>query len=112
MKNPDRALISGVPELLVLQLLSRRPMYGYELAKAIRTLSGDAIQIGEGVLYPTLHALEERDFLRTKEREVNGRSRIYYEPTAKGLRRLEVLSSEWRRIRSGVESVFAGETGG
>lgn len=107
MNAPDRALISGVPELLLLQLLARRPMYGYELARMVRTVSNEAISIGEGVLYPTLHVLEQRGLLRTREREVAGRSRIYYEPTARGLKRLAALTAEWRRISLGVESVLA-----
>lgn len=110
MIAPDRALISGVPELLLLQLLARRPMYGYELAKMVRVVSYEAISIGEGVLYPTLHVLEQRGLLRTREREVAGRSRIYYEPTAKGLKRLATLTTEWRRISHGVESVLAGSS--
>lgn len=106
MPAPDRALIAGIPELLILQLLARRPMYGYELAKTIRLVSREALALGEGVLYPTLHVLEQRGLLRTRERTVDGRSRIYYEPTARGVKRLASLTAEWRRIASGVESVL------
>jgi PadR family transcriptional regulator PadR len=101
-------LIAGVPELLLLRLLAHRPMYGYELAKTVRIVSKDAITLGEGVLYPTLHVLEQRGLLRTRESKVDGRSRIYYEPTTKGLKRLIALTAEWRRISLGVESVLAG----
>jgi PadR family transcriptional regulator, regulatory protein PadR len=108
MTHPDRALIAGVPELLLLQLLAQRPMYGYELAKAVRVVSQDVITLGESVLYPTLHVLEQRGLLRTRERKVDGRARIYYEPTAKGVKRLAALTAEWRRISLGVENVLAG----
>lgn len=110
MTHSDRSLIAGVPELLLLQLLVRRPMYGYELAKAVRTVSQDAISLGESVLYPTLHVLERRGLLRTRTRTVDGRSRIYYEATAKGRQRLAKLTAEWRRISLGVESALAGST--
>jgi len=104
------SLMSGVPELLVLRLLSAREMYGYELARAIRESTGEAIVLGEGVLYPALHALESRGFLRTHRRAVSGRTRVYYVLTASGARRLSALSKEWRRIAGGVEAVLAGAT--
>jgi PadR family transcriptional regulator PadR len=100
--------MSGVPELLVLRLLSARQMYGYELARAIRESTRDAISLGEGVLYPALHAMESRGFVKTRRRTVSGRVRVYYAVTPKGDRRLGELSQEWRRIAGGVESVLAG----
>ena len=59
----NASLMSGIPELLLLNLLSEREMYGYELARAIRTTSQGAIDVGEGVLYPALHTLERRGWL-------------------------------------------------
>jgi PadR family transcriptional regulator, regulatory protein PadR len=112
MAGSDRALMAGIPELLLLQLLSRHSMYGYELAQQVRIASRDALTIGEGVLYPALHSLEQRRLLRTRERTVDGRARIYYELTAKGCTRLADLTSEWRRIADGVEAVLAGGSNG
>ena len=54
----DSDFLNGVPELLLLRLLSRRPMYGYELVQAIRLATGGAIAFGEGCIYPILHRLE------------------------------------------------------
>ena len=102
------SLMSGVPELLVLRLLSAREMYGYQLAVAIREATRQAISLGEGVLYPALHAMESRGFLKTRRRTVIGRSRVYYTITPKGQRRLNELNQEWRRIAGGVELVLAG----
>ncbi len=100
--------MSGVPELLVLRLLSQREMYGYELVRAIRLTSQETIVLAEGVVYPVLHALEQQGALRSKERISNGRTRIYYKVTAKGRRRLATLSEEWERLRSGVHLVLGG----
>ena len=100
--------MSGVPELLVLRLLSAREMYGYELARAIRETTQEAISLGEGVLYPALHTMERRGFLKTRRRTVSGRTRVYYTITPRGQRRLNELSQAWRRIAGGVESVLAG----
>jgi PadR family transcriptional regulator PadR len=108
MAGSDRALISGVPELLMLQLLARRTMYGYELAQQVRLTSLETLEFGESVLYPALHSLEQRKLLRTRDRTVDGRARIYYELTAKGKRRLADLKTEWRRISRGVDAVLAG----
>jgi len=102
------SLMSGVPELLVLRLLAEREMYGYELARAIRESTREAIALGEGVLYPALHALESRGFLKTYRRMVSGRTRVYYAITSSGQRRLRTLSQEWRRIAGAVELVLTG----
>jgi len=59
------------------------------------------------VLYPALHVLEERGFLRTRRRTVSGRTRVYYQITPAGQRRLDALGEEWRRIAGGVQSVLA-----
>ena len=102
------SLMSGIPELLVLRLLAGREMYGYELARAIRESTGEAIALGEGVLYPALHTLESRGLLRTRRSAVSGRTRVYYAVTPRGQGRLKALSAEWRRIAGGVDAVLAG----
>lgn len=108
MTESSASLMSGVPELMVLRLLATREMYGYELARTIRTLTADAISVGESVLYPALHVLEKRGLIRGKRRTVEGRTRVYYTVTAKGQRRLEHLTAHWRRISDGVEAVLEG----
>jgi PadR family transcriptional regulator PadR len=105
-RNP--AFMSGVPELLALQLLADREMYGYELARAIHKVTREAIALGEGVLYPALHALEARGLLRARPRAVAGRTRIYYSLTSGGRRRLAQLTDEWRRVSGAVEAALAG----
>jgi PadR family transcriptional regulator PadR len=100
--------MSGVPELLVLRLLSQQEMYGYELVRAIRLTSRERIVLAEGVVYPLLHALEEQGVLRSKEKAVDGRTRIYYGITAKGRRRLDSLVEGWQRLSLGIRP-FLGE---
>jgi PadR family transcriptional regulator PadR len=77
----------------------------------VRLASRETIEFGESVLYPTLHSLEQRRLLRTRERTVEGRARIYYELTAKGRRRLADLKAEWHRIARGVDAVLGGANG-
>ena len=99
--------MSGIPELVVLRVLAAREMYGYELARAIRETTAEALSLGEGVLYPALHGMESRGLLRTRRRTVSGRTRVYYAITPQGRHRLEALRREWRRIAGGVELVLA-----
>jgi PadR family transcriptional regulator, regulatory protein PadR len=103
-KNP--AFMSGVPELLVLRLLVAREMYGYEIARSIKIVTHEALSLGEGVLYPALHALEARRLLRSKLRRVEGRARIYYSLTARGKAHLARLTTDWERMRQGVDSIL------
>ncbi len=101
--NPD--FMTGVPELLILRLLSAREMYGYEIVQAIQTASGEAIRLGEGVVYPALHALEEQGCLKSRRKAVNGRTRVYYIATVAGKKRLSDMTGEWRRITDAVAGI-------
>ena len=106
MTRSGASLMSGIPELLLLRLLGRGEMYGYEIARALRVATGEAIQLGESVLYPALHVLEQRRFLASRRRKVDGRIRVYYRNTAAGQRRLDRLTEDWRRIAGAVEATL------
>jgi len=106
ISNPD--FMNGIPELLVLQLLSAREMYGYELVQAIRDRTNAAINLSEGVVYPTLHALEAEGALKSKRKAVNGRSRIYYAITKKGSTKLARVTGVWSDLTRAVQSVLQG----
>ncbi len=62
--NPD--FLNGVPELLILQLLERCPLYGYDLVQAIHDASGHKLVFGEGCIYPVLHRLEAQKLLSSR----------------------------------------------
>jgi PadR family transcriptional regulator PadR len=109
-KNPG--FMAGVPELVVLGLLAGRAMYGYEIARSIKATSREVFSLGEGVLYPVLHAMESRGLVRTRQSRVEGRARIYYSLTARGKKRLERLSMDWRRMSLGVDSILGSPGGG
>ncbi|MEM7284110.1 MAG: PadR family transcriptional regulator [Pseudomonadota bacterium] len=106
MKQSNPPFMSGVPELLVLRLLANQEMYGYELVRTIKLVTGEAISIGEGVIYPILHNLESAGALKAKRKPVNGRTRVYYSVTTKGQKRLQLLISDWQRINSGVKAAL------
>jgi PadR family transcriptional regulator PadR len=106
MAKSNPPFMSGVPELLVLRLLARQAMYGYELVKAVRLVTGNAIVLGEGVIYPVLHGLERKGALRATRKPVNGRTRVYYSVTPRGQQRLDRLSDEWDRVSSGINAAL------
>jgi PadR family transcriptional regulator PadR len=102
MKKTNPSFLNGVPELLVLRLLSRREMYGYQIVEEIRARTKGALAFGEGCIYPYLHHLETEKFVSSERREVDGRSRNYYRLTPRGHKRLEELNNEWQRVTTGV----------
>jgi PadR family transcriptional regulator PadR len=104
--NPN--FMNGVPELLILTLLRGQEMYGYELVQAIRMRTDAVIAVGEGVVYPVLHALEQEGALGSQRRTVNGRSRIYYSVTPAGLRRLSELSATWITLTAAIQKLVTG----
>ena len=106
MGQSNPPFMSGVPELLVLGLLAQKTMYGYELVKVVRIVTGEAIALGEGVIYTALHGLEKNGALRASRKLVNGRTRVYYSVTPKGQLRLDRLTEEWDRVSSGIRSAL------
>lgn len=108
MAQTNPPFMSGVPELLVLRLLAGQEMNGYEIVRAVKLVTDEAISLGEGVIYPVLHGLEKSGALRAKRKPVNGRTRVYYSLTSKGRSRFERLTREWDRVSSGIHSALSG----
>lgn len=108
MVKTNPSFLNGLPELLLLELLARREMYGYELVRAIQEESKDAFRFGEGCIYPYLHYLEESRCVASRRATTEGRSRLYYRLTPKGRKRLAELSKEWNRVAEGVALLLGG----
>ena len=104
--NPD--FLNGVPELLLLSLLARKPMYGYELVQCIKLHSATALEFGEGCIYPILHRLERERLLSSRREAVGGRSRVVYRLAPAGARKLEASVSAWQRVVQGVGRILEG----
>jgi PadR family transcriptional regulator PadR len=105
LTNPD--FLNGVPELVVLQLLSRRRMYGYELVRAIERASGEVLEFGEGCIYPILHRLEKDGHLGSSREIVGGRSRVVYRLTASGRKRLVGRVAAWQSVAAAINLVLS-----
>lgn len=104
--NPD--FLNGVPELLVLELLSRRPMYGYEIVQAIQAESAGELRFGEGCIYPLLHKLEARGELASRRIDVGGRSRVVYRVTPRGARQFAESAAKWAAVVTAVGNILQG----
>ena len=106
MKVTNPNFLNGVPEMLVLKLLSRREMYGYEIVRAIEAQTSQALAFGEGCIYPCLHYLKREKLVNSRRKEVSGRSRTYYELTRLGAKRLDELMADWDRVAGGISLVM------
>lgn len=106
MPLESTALLAGVPELMILRLLQAREMYGYEIVQTISSKTGGIVKPGEGVVYPLLHALEKDGALKSRRKTVNGRSRVYYALTARGMKKLASLSGDWDALNTAVQKVL------
>jgi len=104
--NPN--FMNGVPELLILRLLEDAEMYGYEIVQAIRDRTDAVIVMGEGVVYPVLHALERAGALKSRRKTVAGRGRIYYTATKAGSRRLADLATQWTSLAGAIQKTLEG----
>jgi PadR family transcriptional regulator, regulatory protein PadR len=104
--NPD--FLNGVPELLLLRLLSARAMYGYELVQAIRLATGGGLKFGEGCIYPLLHRLEADGMLTSRRETVGGRDRFVYRVTSRGRAQLTDRVTAWERVTAAVHVALHG----
>ena len=105
----DKSLMAGSTTLLILSLLSREEMYGYQMITELARRSDKTFELKEGTLYPILHGLEKDRLVTVQEREAEtGRKRKYYAITKKGLKVLEERKEEWELFAEKVNAVLCG----
>jgi len=87
----------GSTETIILSLLAEEPMYGYQISRELHRRSGGYFAMKEGLLYPTLHRMEQEGLLTSEWRQAGpSRRRKYYFITEKGRRELSEQTAEWR----------------
>ena len=105
----ESQLLKGIAPAVVLEILSRGPMYGYELSQAIEQRSGDILTLGKGTLYPLLYNLEAKRLVKGKWEEAeSGRKRRYYSITSRGKAQLAKQKEQLRELTTGLNLVFGG----
>ena len=105
----ESQLLRGVAPTVVLEIISRGPMYGYELRKAIEQRSNRILVLGKGTLYPLLYNLEAKKLIKGKW-EIKGSSRPkrYYSITSKGKAQLAKQKEQLNELRTGLDFIFSG----
>ncbi|QCV56244.1 PadR family transcriptional regulator [Thermoactinomyces vulgaris] len=93
----DKEIMKGSIDILILSLLTKKNMYGYELAKNIKKESDDLYDMGEGTLYPALKRLESKGYLKSYwEVAKTGKRRKYYAITEDGEKILKKKLENWK----------------
>ena len=96
-------ILRGTFDLLILKALSWGPAHGYAIARWIESATRDALDVGEGTLYPALHRLEEREWIAAKwGMSENNRRAKYYSLTPAGRAQLRVEVDNWRRYATAI----------
>lgn len=105
----ESQLLRGIAPAVVLEILARGQMYGYELAQAIEQRSGDILSLGKGTLYPLLYNLEAKKLIEgTWQVSDSGRKRRYYAITGKGKAHLASQREQLSELTRGLNLVFGG----
>jgi DNA-binding PadR family transcriptional regulator len=102
----DKSLISGSTSMLLLRLLEEKDMYGYEMIETLEKKSNNVFTLKAGTLYPLLHSLEEKNYLKSYESEANGKTRKYYSITKEGKKYLKSKREEWNEYQTAVANVL------
>jgi transcriptional regulator len=103
----DSELLKGTLSLLILSLLSRKSMYGYELAATVHRGTDGAFTWREGSLYPNLHKMEQGGLIVGEwEEKETGRKRRYYKITKKGRAALEDKVQSWQELSTAVNRIL------
>ena len=96
---PDRKVVQGTLELLILRTLLFGPLHGHGITKHIQHTSEDVLQVEHGSLYPALHRLEKSGCISSKwEQTGRGRDMRMYRLTAKGRKQLTIEQSRWDEL--------------
>jgi transcriptional regulator len=107
----NEQVLQGTLDLLILKTRSLTPMHGWGLTNRIEQLSQNALQVGQGSIYPALVRLEQRGWIDTEWRTTeNSRRAKYYQLTAAGRRALGQELASWNRFVSAVGLVIAAES--
>ena len=100
-------LLQGTLDLLILQTLQWGPRHGYGISQAIRTGSGEVLQVDTGSLYPALHRLERKKWIKAEwtVSEYNQQVKTY-QLTAAGKKQLADERSNWKRLTAAMAGIL------
>lgn len=100
-------LLQGTLDMLILKTLQREAQHGFGIADRILRLSGDALKVGEGSLYPALYRLQGRGLIEAEwGQSENNRRAKFYRLTTKGRKQLESEAAQWAEMCAAIAQVM------
>jgi PadR family transcriptional regulator PadR len=100
-------LLQGTLDLLILRTLRTETMHGWAISERIQQISQDVLQVNQGSLYPALHRLENRGWIKAEWRTSElGRRARFYKLTAAGRKQLEIEADNWARLAGAIARVM------
>lgn len=105
----NKELVKGSTAILILSLLEREDMYGYQITKELKLRSENVFEMKEGTLYPMLHSLENEGAVKAYWTDTDsGKRRKYYSITKEGKALLDSRKEEWNLYKKAVDTVLGG----
>lgn len=106
--NEDRSeFLKGTLDMLILKVVALGPIHGYAISQRIKQISKDFFQVQQGSLYPALHRLEDRGWLKADWKDTDtGREAKFYSLTAKGRKQLESEMRTWEKLADAVALIL------
>jgi PadR family transcriptional regulator PadR len=107
MGEEKAEFLKGTLDMLILKIVALEPIHGYAIAQRIQQISRDFFQLQQGSLYPALHRLEDRGWLRAEWRSTDtGREAKFYSLTKTGRKQLETEVVNWERLTEAVALIL------
>jgi transcriptional regulator len=106
-ENPRSDLLQGTLDVLILKIVALGPVHGYAIAQRLQQISRDVLQVQQGSLYPALHRVEKRGWVRAEwAASETGREARFYTLTREGRRQLDDQRANWNRLSAAVTAVL------
>jgi len=107
MQSQRIDLPQGTLDLLILKTIALGPQHGWAISERIQQVSNEVLRVQQGSLYPALHRLERRSWIKAKwGTSENNRRAKYYELTASGRRQLDAEQDSWRKLAAAVAQIL------
>src|SRR6185437_5151870 len=107
LMNKAADLLPGTLDMLILKAVSLKPLHGYGVLQRIRQISGEALEIPQGSLYPALYRLEHQELIAAEwAQSENNRKAKFYTLTVAGRRRLREETASWNRLATAIASAL------
>lgn len=109
MTDPERRLdiLQGTLDLLILRTLAAGPMHGWSISERIQQISQEVLHVNQGSLYPALHRLEHRGWIKAESKKSElGRRARFYRLTASGRKQLELERENWARLTVAIGRIL------